>query len=275
MRAGLTSILVLAGLARIFGGEDVGIPRPPETETIDQNIFSAKACGPAAVLNAVKFGAPEVYQRLLGSDEETRLRYVIDRYFRKASVIRDGARRFHEASGVGHADLAAAMRDLAEEHGLPEVQAGEILRKDDEMEREFVFRVHRLLRGSLRKGVLPIVALRSQVSRQDSETGEWRWEAMADHFVVITSVPDELHEKELGFSFEMIDPAGGYTSTGFIYTERMHEFAAFQGDSDSGRWLGGNRFLLVTAPRCYTLTDKKKADWQLRVLTALSYFVGS
>ncbi|MFT5471167.1 MAG: hypothetical protein ACI8UO_006300 [Verrucomicrobiales bacterium] len=275
MKTGLPLILGLTLASLATGGETVGISRPAEVETVDQNIYSSMACGPTSVLNAVKFGAPEVYQKLLGADDETRLRFVIDRYFRKPSVTRDNAKRFEEAGGVGHKDLAAAMRDLAEEHGLPKVQSAEVVRKEDEKEREFLFRVHHALRTSLRNGVLPIVALRSQVSRQNPGTGEWKWEAMTDHFVVITSVPDRLHEGELGFAFEMIDPDGGYTSTSFIYTERRHEFAAFQGESVEGQWLGGSRFLLVTAPRVYNLVDEKKADWQSRILTTLSFFVGS
>lgn len=271
----LLAILGIGLTASSLAGEKAGIERPSEGATIDQMLHSKKACGPAAMLNAVKFGAPAAYQQLLGADEETRLRFVIDRYFRKPSTTSPNAMRFTDLGGTGHADLAAAMRDLAEEHGLPEIISGELLRAVDENSRDFLFRIHRQLLFSLDRGVLPIIALRSQFTQQDEETGEWGWRAMADHYVVVFSVPNRLAEGELGFAFEYIDPDGGRMATGFIYAERMHAFAGFQGDSERGRWAGGNRFLLVTAPRSYSLIDEDQVDWNERVLTTLSYFVGS
>ncbi|MEM7010438.1 MAG: hypothetical protein AAF585_03040 [Verrucomicrobiota bacterium] len=263
------------GLAFAASAETVGFERPAEETLIDQHIFSAKACGPTAALTVLKVAHPDVFQQLPGANDETRLRYVTDRYFRKPSSNDPKRPRYTNISGVSHEDMANVMREMAEEHDLPAIRSGELVRGADESSREMVFRVHRILRSSLNAKTPPIIALRSQVAVYDEAAEKWGWERMADHFVIVLTVPDRLDEGELGFAFDYIDPNGGLMATGFIYAERKHAFAGFQGSEDNGQWLGGNRFLVVAAPRSYSLIDEDQAEWQVRAVTILSYFVGS
>tara|TARA_R110002096_G_scaffold100173_6_gene221987 strand:- start:664 stop:1518 length:855 start_codon:yes stop_codon:yes gene_type:complete len=273
-----TSVLgaVFLLLRLTVGAQTVGLEIAKNAEPVDQTSFSATACGPAAMLNALKFGSEShrtVYQKLTGAGDVAKLRFVIGRYFDQPSLIFEHQKRFTKAGGVAHSDLLAALRDCAEENRLPELQGTEWVRDQGTASVEFVRDTHRKLRFSLIQETLPILGLRSQIARYDSETASWNWRKMSDHFIVVTAVPDELREGAHGFSFDYVEPNGGKLASGFIHAERRQAFAGYQGTAAKGRWLDGNRFLLVTAPSSYSLINGDRAKWHDRTLITLSYII--
>lgn len=260
-----------------LGDEFTGFTLRPDEGFVDQMLYSDMACGPAAVLNVLKFGGPkyrEAYSNLQGASDRHRLHGLLDRYFRRPSEVLDQGHRFTEHAGVLHEDLAVAARELSSDHGLPEPYGTELLRGLDEPSEDFLARVHQQLSFSLFQGMPPVIALRSQYADQDSRSGKWRWKTLRDHFVVVVRVPSALRKGEMGFAFDYIDPDGGRLATGFVFAERRQNFAGFQGNSHAGGWLPGNRFLLITAPTAYSMIPEDKADWHARTLTTLSYYVG-
>lgn len=237
--------------------------------------YGEKACGPTAIINSLRFSKGQeaaVFDTLVGSDDATRLRYLIDRWFAgRASAVVDGARRFGK-HGCHVDDLAAGYNELLAEKMLPKMNATFLDRRDaGESDDQFVRRIHRSLADSLRSGVPPVVSLRSFLARKHyGEADETRWGIARHHYVVVTSVPDKLDENDLGFRFEYIDPNGGKTGSAFVYAEQHLTYRAFKGSNGVGEWLRGTPFLLVVAPGIESL-QPLTADWPDRVIITLNY----
>ncbi|MEM1297380.1 MAG: hypothetical protein AAGH89_18590 [Verrucomicrobiota bacterium] len=268
--------MLFAAMIPFCEAESIGLKVDQDAELIDQTIYSDTACGPTALLSALKFGSKShqlAYAGLTGSDDSTKLRFVIERYFDQKSSVFERQKRFTKAGGVAHVDLLAAYQDLAGDYELAKPQGKEWIRREGKPSVDFVRETHDKLRFSLLQEVAPILALRSQIARYDPETSSWNWRKMADHFVVVTAVPDTLRTEAHGFAIEYIDPNGGKQASGFIHAERRQRFAGYQGTAAMGRWLDGNRFLLVTAPNSYSLIDGERANWHDRTLITLSYII--
>ena len=266
-----------AALSSLRAESYIKLSIPPHAKPANQLTHSRKSCAPAALLNALKFGSPShqnAYGRLLGDDDSSRLHYLVDRFFGRPSTHLDGVPRFTPQGGCTRLDLAAAYRDAASEFALPEIQHREWLRKQGETSTAFVARVHHDLRRSIKWQTPPLIEFRSQTAQWEEKEQRWRWRSQADHYVTVTGVPDQLPSGALGFPFHYIDPDGGKFATGFIHAETRQSFAAFSGEMVHGRWLGGNRFLLVTAPESASLISPEKTPWHTRSLIVLSYFIG-
>jgi len=274
----LLPVIFLFSLGPLARAEEfTGIELTGQEAFVDQGIYSDAACGPTALLNSLKFGGESYrdgFAQLPGATDQHRLHSLVDRYFKRPSSILPQGRRYSQHSGVLSRDLLVAAQETYADLGLPKVEGQEFLRGEDEPSEEFIQRVHRQLQYSLFQGMTPIIELRSQYADQDSVTGQWKWKAMEDHYVVVTRVPKQLREDAMGFSFDYIDPLGGKLGTAFVYAERRQNFSAWQGDTHLGRWLAGNRFLLINAPSAYGMIPDEKADWHARTLTALSYYIG-
>ena len=247
---------------------------------VDQNAdreYKARACGPTAILNSLRFatGAErEIFPTLVGSDDATRLRFLIDRWFAgRASTVADGVKRL-DSHGCFVEDLAAGFNDLLSENNQPAATSGFLDRRADEKsDRQFLRRVHGNLADSLRRGLPPVISLRSFVARKHyGESDTSRWGIARHHFVVVTSVPEKLAENDLGFRFEYIDPYGGKSGSAFAYAEQHLTYRAFKGSNDRGEWLRGTPFLLVVAPGIESL-QPKNADWPDRVIITLNHAI--
>lgn len=241
---------------------------------------STEACGPASMINVLRFGKPEmqnVFAKLVGNDDRTRLRFAIDRYFKnKNSVVFPRAKRLGH-TGVMAEDLENAFNDLLKENNLEKVTRLELSRKEGEGDQEFLERVHGNLQRSLRLGVPPIIQLRSYAVMPEEEGSvDMAWRAMNNHFVVVTRVPMELREQDLGFTFDAIDSNGGRLVSGYVYGEKHLPFRAEKGTTrpTEVEWLSGRPFLLVKAPGVVSL-QPQKATWKNRVIVTLSEVIGS
>ncbi len=275
--------LVLALALPIRGGAEdagrIGLETVP-IGIVSQRLYrdSPNACGPASLLNVLKFGNEScrgAYQELLGGGDETRLRYLVDRYFRtRRSVVAPGQTRWG-MHGVFARDLAAGWRELFEEHGCGPVNEAFLDRIPGETDGEHLRRAHGWMRVSLEAGVLPVLSLRAFAVKRREETGhEPRWEVMRHHFVAITSVPARLADEAWGFEGEGIDPATGKTCRFFLHEEpHGHPFTALKGNEVEGEWLGGREFLLLTSAEIPTLRPRHLA-WSERFVVAAHFLAG-
>ncbi|MEM7603231.1 MAG: hypothetical protein AAF357_17700, partial [Verrucomicrobiota bacterium] len=99
------------------GLSGLGLVSAQDESIVDQRNFvdSNNGCGPASVLNCLKFSRPElrgIYDDILGSTDGVKMRLVVDRYFRhRDSVVYPEQKRWG-IHGVATADLAAGMNEL-------------------------------------------------------------------------------------------------------------------------------------------------------------------
>ena len=246
--------------------------------------FGMKACGPTALMNALRFSKgneSEILSKLVGARDTVRLRYLIDRWFGgRDSLVANGTKRYGP-HGCFAPDLLAGFNEMLREHEqepvagqfLDRVWSGKEGEKVAESNGEFVRRVHELLVDSLRDGLPPVIGLRSFVARKhDGPASDIRWGPARAHYVVVTSVPKKLAAHDLGFRFEYIDPNGGKIGSAWVFAEQHLSFRAFRGSNGVGEWLDGTPFLLVNAPSIFSL-QPKKAEWSDRTIVTLDYAV--
>lgn len=246
--------------------------------------FGMKACGPTAVINALRFSEgreSEIFSQLVGARDAMRLRFLIDRWFAgRDSLVAVDSKRFGP-HGCFAEDLLAGFNELLREHQQQPV-AGQFLdrgwseengEKILEPAADYVRRVHGLLADSLRDGLPPVVSLKSFVARRrNGPDDDIHWEPASGHYVVVTSVPKRLADHDLGFRFEYIDPNSGNTGSAWVFAEKHLSFRAFRGSNGIGEWLDGKPFLLVIAPMIYSL-QPKTAEWSDRTIVALDYAI--
>ena len=267
----------LTGAFSLHGGE-AGKGVTPEV--IRQSLYteSINACGPAALLNCCRFGGEELraaQRELLGGNDATKLRYVIDRYLKgRRSVVAQGQMRwgFH---GVFAEDLAAACGDFLEEQNLGRPSSAFLDRREGERDEAFVRRVHAWMRQSVDDGFPPILSLRSfAVKTREEKQNQPHWEVMHHHFVVVRSVPGEVSDKASGFEVEVIDSASGEICGIHLHVEPNRQpFTVLRGNEVKGEWISGRPFLLVTAPRLTTLRPRN-LEWSDRFLITANFLVG-
>ncbi|MEO0447385.1 MAG: hypothetical protein AAF191_15035 [Verrucomicrobiota bacterium] len=273
----LLTPLALLSLSFVHAEDFLSLPNlPAQLQGIDQGLHSPKSCGPAALLTALKFGS-EVHRKafttLPGTNDQTRLTFVVDRFFRRPSQSFRDSPRWTLHGGCTQMDLAEAVKEAVAEFGLPKIRHHEWIRPLSESHEDFVFRVHRDLHHSLRHGTPPIVELRTQTCEQEPD-GTWRWKVLVDHYVTIIAITKELHSGKHGFRFQFLDPSGGQKHEAHVFAEPHLSLTSFAGEGHRGRWITGSRSLRVVAPTAASLWEKPKEPHQLITCT-LHYFLGS
>ena len=273
----LCLVVRVAAAEELFTGIEVDAGKVVKQQLYED---SSEACGPASMINVLRFGRPEMqslFSKLVGNDDRTRLRFAIDRYFKnKNSVVFPRSKRLGH-TGVMAEDLKNAFNDLLKENDLTPVTRLELNRKEGEGDRDFLERVHGNLQRSLRQGVPPIIQLRSYAVMPEKE-GSFKmvWKAMNNHFVVVTRVPKELRDRDTGFSIDAIDSNGGRLVSGYVFGEKYLPFRAEKSTTSPTKveWLSGRPFLLVKAAGIVSL-QPRQATWKNRVIVTLSEVIGS
>lgn len=277
-RSAVFLALAPAGWAADKETEFLSIPVIPET-VIRQRAYpdSPNACGPTALANCLKFGAPPLsaaWENLVGADDGTRLRFLIDRWFTgRESGVFPGKKRL-SFDGTLEEDLAAAAVELATDQQLAPPRGGFLDRRPGEKSPAFLARVHEAIADSIRNGMPPILSLKTYVARRiERMDHQIAWEPAAHHWVVVTGVRRELRATDLGFAIDLIDPDGGRHTSAYLFAENRLNFRALKGTEARGQWLDGRPFLLVQAPGVLALRPDE-AEWTDRVIVTANFLVG-
>lgn len=183
----------------------------------NQLSVSGNACGPAAFLNALRFGDPN-WQRglemIVGNTDKTKLSYTIRVYGLRPSKQLAGRTRWSKA-GINVEDLITMGNDVLRGRLLPELKGEVLLPKPKESSAELLARSHAALARSFRNGLPPIVSVRRQVLRKGQD-GKPAWLTIESHFITLLRIPGKIDAASGSFAFDYLDPWGGKRCTGTL-----------------------------------------------------------
>lgn len=185
----------------------------PAALPVNQLDVAGNACGPAALLNAFRFGSKgwqRVFDAVHGKNDRERVLTVIRGAGMRPSASVPGRPRWGRR-GVNVADLRDMANEMAAEQWQPQVVWETCYLKSHETPGVLLRRVHSRLRSSLGKGLPPVLSLRRHVL-----TEAFRWPSIDAHFITIIAVPDRLDQNARSFSVRYIDPWGGRFCEGEI-----------------------------------------------------------
>jgi hypothetical protein len=177
----------------------------PAAKPVNQLAIAGNACGPAALLNALRFGSAAHQSAaavLPGDSDRSHLRHIIIEHGSKASRNLRGQRRWSRR-GINATDLCDVTNELLRNSHAGSVKLtlpGGI---------HSLAPSHSALARSLRLGFPPVVSLRRYQGGLPIDS----------HFVTILQVPDALDPHAESFSFRYVDPMGARTLHG---TLRIH-----------------------------------------------------
>jgi hypothetical protein len=189
----------------------------PAAVPVNQLVVSGNACGPAALLNAFRFGNNNwrrASDAIAGENDRERVLTVIREIGMRPSKSVPGRPRWSRR-GVNVADLRDMANEMTAEHWLPQVGEEMCYLKPRETPEKLLRRVHARLRVSLAKGLPPILSLRRHALRVQSGQPA-QWTSIDAHFVTIMAVPGRLEKNARSFSVRYIDPWGGRFCEGEI-----------------------------------------------------------
>jgi hypothetical protein len=189
----------------------------PTAVPANQLAVSGNACGPAALLNAFRFGSPQ-WQRaadaVTGNNDRERIFTIIREIGMRPSKHLPGRPRWNRR-GVGVADLKDMANEMSRGHHLTMLRDEVFFIKPRESPEKLLRRVHHRLEGSLAKGFPPVVSLRRHALRKQKD-GTAQWVVIDAHFVTLTAIPRKLEKNARSFPVRYIDPWGGRHCEGRI-----------------------------------------------------------
>jgi hypothetical protein len=186
-------------------------PAPSQTRAtaFNQRLVSSKACGPAALLNAFRFGDAN-WQRGLnaatGKSDQERLSSTIRTYGMRPSRQFAGRSRW-SSNGVNLADLTDLANDMAASQSLPPLKSEVLIPLDGSAPAKLLALGHKRCATSLAKGFPPVLGLRRFVWRK-TQGGQAGWLAVDAHYVTLTQLP-ALGWNAGNFQISYLDPNGG------------------------------------------------------------------
>jgi hypothetical protein len=204
----------------------------PSATAANQLAVAGNACGPAALLNAFRFGNPK-WQRASNavagaSDRERMLRIIRELGMRPSGHMTGRARWTRR--GVSVADLKDIANDMTRSHFLPQLEEEVFFLKPGETPPQLLRRVHRRLETSLANGLPPVLSIR-RYARRGGGGKAAEWVVLDAHFVTITSLPRRLEKSATSFQIGYIDPWGGKRCEGSIGLPKQALFIGQNGDS--------------------------------------------
>lgn len=267
--------LLLANL--FFGLASLSPLKAEDITIVDQRDYpdSRNACGPASILNSLKFSDSqyrEIHKNLIGATDGVKMRFVVDRYFRhRDSLVYPGQKRWG-VHGVATADMITGLNELLADHEVNQLRGTYLDRAKEEPSLDFTHRIHDLMSESLENGVAPILSLRSYVVReQDNPAESPAWETAVHHNVVVTAVGE--FQAKSGFLITALDPWMGKEISIFLYREGAQSFRAIKGVQPTGTWLEGRSFLIAAAPEAASLVPVN-LEWHERFIIVANFLIG-
>lgn len=190
---------------------------PTSPRPVDQLCVAGNACGPAALLNALRFGSKD-WQRaaaaVAGESDRQQVMSVIRDIGMRPSKSLHGKPRWSRA-GVGVADLCDMANEMTVGLYLPPLTDEVLFLNPKETPEKLLVRCHQKFAKSIAKGFPPLLSLRRFVWRRDH--GQLpQWVAVDAHFVTVRSVPKQIDRHATSFAMDFIDPWGGCFSHGTI-----------------------------------------------------------
>lgn len=191
----------------------------PATDAAPANqlLVAGNACGPAALLNAFRFGAPHwqrVSEAVKGGKDRDRILTIIREIGMRPSKHLPGRARWSRA-GVGLSDLRDMGNEMIMGHGLPQLDEEVFFLKPRETPGKLLLRVHKRFDTSLAKGFPPVISLRRHALRKLPGKPA-QWVVIDAHFVTLTAVQRRLEKHPRSFHVRYIDPWGGRHCEGVI-----------------------------------------------------------
>ena len=199
----------------------------------NQLVVSGNACGPAALLNAFRFGDP-AWQRaataLAGSTDKASLLRIIREIGMRPSKHAPGHPRWSRR-GVSVLDLQDMANEMRIGQSLPPLSAEVLFLTSRETPQQLLHRVYQRLDNSLAKGLPPILSLRRYALRRQPATAAPQWVVIDAHFVTLTALPRKLARSASGFAVSYLDPWGGKHCQGNIGIPALPVLADAAGSS--------------------------------------------
>ena len=184
----------------------------------NQLVVAGNACGPAALLNAFRFGNP-AWQRaataLAGTTDKQRLLTMIREIGMRPSKHVPGHPRWSRR-GVSVLDLRDMANEMRIGQYLPPLSAEVFFLSARETPPQLLHRVYQRLDTSLAKGLPPILSLRRYALRHQPGSTAPQWVVIDAHFVTLTAVPSKLDRSASSFAVSYLDPWGGKHCQGSI-----------------------------------------------------------
>lgn len=203
----LSSLFVCALAPFAFAAEPA--PAQLRATAFNQRLVSSKACGPAALLNAFRFGDTN-WQRGLdaatGKTDQERLAFTIRTYGMRPSSQFAGRSRW-SSDGVNLADLTDLANDMATSQSLPSLKSEVLVSLNGSSSAKLLALAHKRCATSLAKGFPPVLGLRRFVWRK-IQGGPAGWLAVDAHYVTLTQLP-ALGWNARSFQIGYLDPNGG------------------------------------------------------------------
>ncbi len=183
----------------------------------NQLAVAGNACGPAALLNAMRFGSDPwraVAAEIDGENDRQQLLTIIRRHGMRPSPHLGGRPRWSRR-GVNVADLHDIANELIDGRRLPALRNDILITRDGESPGRLLARSHGHIETSLARGFPPVMSLRRFALRETAGEG-MEWTVIDAHFVTIIAVERRLPRRADHFVVEYIDPWGGERRSGRI-----------------------------------------------------------
>lgn len=188
-----------------------------DAREVNQLVVAGNACGPAALLNSLRFGDAKWRKALPAIDGETdrgQLLTIIRRHGLRPSPHLGGRPRWGRR-GINVVDLTDIANEIASPSGLPEVRHEILVANSVESPARQLKRTHRHLESSLANGLPPLLSIRRFALRR-KPGGAVEWTVIDSHMVTIIESPHRLPRNATEFNVGYIDPWGGQRHHGEI-----------------------------------------------------------
>jgi hypothetical protein len=209
------------------------------------------ACVPATLLNALRCGPADFRQlagALPGASDRERLDGIIGVALGMPSAIEPGQPCYSESNGVRADDIPPLFARLLRGSAATPPTGRYLDRVGDESVQAQVQRIHALLLASLGDGVPVVLSLRSFAASHADEGGEFRWNGLSGHAVLLVALPRVVGAGALGFPMRLIDPATASVQECYVRGEVVRGFKAVKGSGSKDFAWVENAFLQVDLP---------------------------
>jgi len=177
-------------------------PMADDARAASQLVVSGNACGPAALLNSLRFADArwsKTLDPMSSQSDRDQLLTIIHRHGLRQSPHLARRPRWSRR-GINVVDLTDVANEITSPRGLPEIRYEVLIANSNETTTGQLSRTHRQLERSLARGLPPMLSIRRYAMRGGD------WVVIDAHFVTVTEVPRRLPRDAESFAITYIDP---------------------------------------------------------------------